>query len=135
VRVALGSDVGAGTGFSLLKEGLQAYFMQQLSGEEGVPLGPAHLLYLATSAGADALELADVGDLGVGRRFDAVWLRPGAGTTLAVGLRHAVDAEDALAKAFALGSTADVAGVWVDGERVTAAPRTEPAALVDAAVR
>ena len=33
VRVALGSDVGAGTGFSLLKEGLQAYFMQQLLGE------------------------------------------------------------------------------------------------------
>ena len=32
VRVALGSDVGAGTGFSLLKEGLQAYFMQQLLG-------------------------------------------------------------------------------------------------------
>ena len=32
VRVALGTDVGAGTGFSLLKEGLQAYFMQQLLG-------------------------------------------------------------------------------------------------------
>ena len=30
VRVALGCDVGAGTGFSLFKEGLQAYFMQQL---------------------------------------------------------------------------------------------------------
>ena len=32
VRVALGSDVGAGTGFSLLKEGLQAYFVQSLLG-------------------------------------------------------------------------------------------------------
>ena len=30
VRVALGTDVGAGTGFSLLREGLQAYFMQAL---------------------------------------------------------------------------------------------------------
>src|SRR3712207_3793242 len=29
VRVALGSDVGAGTGFCLLKEGLQAYFVQR----------------------------------------------------------------------------------------------------------
>ena len=28
VRVALGTDVGAGTGFSLLREGLQAYFVQ-----------------------------------------------------------------------------------------------------------
>ena len=49
VRVALGSDVGAGTGFSLLKEGLQAYFMQQLLGAEGVPLTSAHLLHLATA--------------------------------------------------------------------------------------
>jgi guanine deaminase len=135
VRVALGSDVGAGTGFSLLKEGLQAYFLQQLAGAEGVPLAPAHLLYLATSAGAEALELADVGDLGIGKRFDAVWLRPGAGTTLAVALRHAADAEDALAKTFALGSPADVAGVWVDGERLSAPPPTPAAVLVDAAAR
>ena len=77
VRVALGSDVGAGTGFSLFKEGLQAYFMQQLLGERGLALTPAHLLHLATSAGAAALGLADeVGDLSVGKQFDAVWLRP-----------------------------------------------------------
>ncbi|WP_448623737.1 guanine deaminase [Geodermatophilus sp. URMC 64] len=135
VRVALGSDVGAGTGFSLLKEGLQAYFVQQLSGKDGVPLTPAHLLHLATSAGAEALQLADVGDLGAGRRFDAVWLRPRAGSTLAVALRHAADAEDALAKTFALGSPADVAGVWVDGERLTASPPVETAVLADAAAR
>jgi guanine deaminase len=132
VRVALGSDVGAGTGFSLLKEGLQAYFVQQLSGDDGVPLTPAHLLYLATSAGAEALELADVGDLGVGKRFDAVWLQPRAGSTLAVVLRHAADADDALAKTFALGSPADVAAVWVDGEKLTAVTPAEPPALVPA---
>ena len=77
VGVALGSDVGAGTGFSLIKEGLQAYFAQQLLGPDGLPLTPAHLLYLATRAGALALGLGDqVGDFEVGRRFDAVWLRP-----------------------------------------------------------
>ena len=38
VAVALGSDVGAGTGFSLFKEGLQAYFMQRLLGPDGLPL-------------------------------------------------------------------------------------------------
>ena len=48
VRVALGSDVGAGTGFSLFKEGLQAYFHQPLLGPDGLPLTSAHLLYLAT---------------------------------------------------------------------------------------
>jgi cytosine/adenosine deaminase-related metal-dependent hydrolase len=66
VRVALGSDVGAGTGFSLFKEGLQAYFVQQVLGDRGLPLTPAHLLHLATSAGADALGLGDaVGDFSV----------------------------------------------------------------------
>ena len=55
VRVALGSDVGAGTGFSLFKEGLQAYFVQQLLGREGHRLTAAHLLWLASSAGAEVL--------------------------------------------------------------------------------
>lgn len=119
VGVALGSDVGAGTGFCLLKEGLQAYFAQQLLGPDGLPLTPAHLLHLATRAGAEALGLADqIGDLGVGRRFDAVWLRPAAGSTLDIVLRHAPDVSDALAKVFALAGPADVAGVWVDGRRL-----------------
>jgi guanine deaminase len=119
VPVALGSDVGAGTGLSLFKEGLQAYFVQRLRGADSVPLHPAHLLYLATGAGARALGLHDlVGDLSPGRRFDAVWVRPSAGTPLDLGLRHAAHAEAAVAKVFALATSQDVAGVWVDGARV-----------------
>jgi guanine deaminase len=122
VGVALGSDVGAGTGFSLIKEGLQAYFAQQLLGPDGLPLTPAHLLYLATRAGALALGLGDqVGDFEVGRRFDAVWLRPSPHSTLDIVLRHAPDATEALAKVFALAGPADVAGVWVDGRLLTSA--------------
>ena len=83
VGVALGSDVGAGTGLFLPKEGLQAYFMQQLLGADGLPLTPVHLLYLATRAGALALGLADrVGDFTPGKDFDAVWLRPADGQHL-----------------------------------------------------
>lgn len=119
VRVALGSDVGAGTGFSLFKEGLQASFMQALLGREGHPLTAAHLLHLATRSGALALGLGDeVGDLSVGRQFDAVLVRPMAGDPLDVGLRHATSPEDALAKVFALGGDADLAGVWVSGARL-----------------
>ncbi len=123
VQVALGSDVGAGTGFSLWKEGLQAYFMQQLLGEHGYRLTPTHLLYLATTAGAEALGLGEqVGDLSVGKRFDAQWLRPAPDSTLDVALRNATGAEDALAKSFALATPADVAGVWVDGAQVGQIP-------------
>jgi guanine deaminase len=119
VRVALGSDVGAGTGFSLFKEGLQAYFMQSLLGPDGLPLTPTHLLHLATRAGALALGLGDeVGDLGAGRSFDAVWVRPLADDPLDVGLRHAASPGDALARIFTLGGESDVAGVWVAGDRL-----------------
>jgi guanine deaminase len=118
VRVALGTDVGAGTSFSLLREGLQAYFVQSLLGADGLPLTSAHLLHLATRAGAEALDLDSVGDLSVGRQFDAVWVRPESGSTLDVVLANANDADDALAKVFALGGPADIRGVWVGGDRL-----------------
>ena len=121
VRVALGSDVGAGTGFSMLKEGLQAYFMQRLLGPQGMTLTSAHLLHLCTVAGAQALGLGDeVGDLSVGKQFDAVWLVPQAGDPLAVGLGNAKSAQDALSKVFALGTTSDIGGVWVGGDQIAA---------------
>jgi guanine deaminase len=121
VPVALGSDVGAGTGFSIFKEGLQAYFMQRLLDMDGHPLTPAQLLYLATRAGALALGLADqVGDLSVGKQFDAVCLRPPVGTALHVGLRHTESAEEALGKIFALAGDADVADVWIGGWQLVA---------------
>ncbi len=119
VRVALGSDVGAGTGFSLLKEGLQAYFMQQLLGEDGLSLTSAHRLSLATAAGAAALGLTgQVGEFSVGCQFDAVWLRPAADSALDCGLRNVDSVDEALAKAFALGTDADVAQVWVGGDPI-----------------
>jgi len=119
VRVALGTDVGAGTSFSLLREGLQSYFMQALLGADGLPLTAAHMLYLATRAGAEALELDEVvGDLSVGKQFDAVWIGPQPGATLDVVLDHAADADDALAKVFALAGPSDVRGVWVGCDRL-----------------
>ena len=91
----------------------------------------AHLLHLATAAGAEVLGLADqVGDFEVGKQFDALWLRPAAGSTLDVGLRHADGPDQSLAKAFALGTPADVASVWVGGPRALHSPGTRrPAKL------
>ena len=119
VRVAMGTDVGGGTGFSMLKEGLQAYFIQSLLGAQGVSLTPAHLLHLATTAGADALGLRDqVGELSAGKRFDAVFVAPAADSPLGVGIRHAAGPDDALAKIFAMGTPADIGRVWVDGKQI-----------------
>lgn len=118
VRVALGTDVGAGNGFSLFKDGIQAYFMQMLLGPEGVQLEPAHLLYLATLAGAEALGLDRVGHLGVGMRFDAIHVRPEPGSAYDLVLSRSESAGDVLARTFALATTYDVAASWVDGEQV-----------------
>lgn len=119
VRVAMGTDVGGGTGLSMLKEALQAYFIQSLLGDRGEALTPAHLLHLVTAAGADALGLRDqVGDLSAGKRFDAVFVAPEGDSPLGVGIAHAADASDALAKIFAMGTPGDIARVWIDGVQV-----------------
>lgn len=118
VTFALGTDVGAGTGLSLLKEGLMAYQVQMLLAE-GFRLAPRHLLYLSTKAGADALGLgAEVGDLTPGRSADYVLMRPPAGSTLDVALRNSSSAEQALGSLFTLAREESVQEVRVAGERV-----------------
>ena len=54
----------------------------------------------------------------MGKRFDAVFIRPTASDPLDVGLTHAADDEGALAKIFAVGTPADIDSVWIDGQLV-----------------
>jgi len=118
VRVALGTDVGGGTGLGMLKEGLQAYLMQRVA-TDGVMLDAARLLYLCTLAGADALGLADeTGSLCPGKSADFVHLRPPAGSALEIVLRHAPAPEDALAALFTMGGAESVREVRVEGRVV-----------------
>ena len=119
VRVALGTDVGAGTGLSMLKEGLAAYQLQMLSGADGVSLGPAGLLWLATGAGAVALGLAEeVGDLSVGKSADFVLVRPPAGSTLEGVMERADSVEGKLGALFTLAREESIAEVRVAGRVV-----------------
>jgi guanine deaminase len=120
VRVALGTDVGAGTGLSLLKEGLAAHDVQMLQSAEGVRLSPAHLLWLATAAGALALGLsAEVGDLGAGKSADFLLVRPPAGSTLADVLERSESLADALGAVFTLAREESIAEVRVAGRVVS----------------
>jgi guanine deaminase len=116
VRFALGTDVGAGTGLSVLKEGLMSYQSQMLS---GLRLTPAHLLWLATRAGALALGLGEaVGDLTPGREADFVLLRPPPGGTLEAALARCDSPEQALGALFALAREECVAEARVAGAPV-----------------
>lgn len=118
VRFALGTDVGAGTGLSLFKEGLVAYHVQMVR-PDGHMIGPAHLLWLATRAGALALGLEDeIGDLQPGRSADFVLVRAPAGGTLEAVLAHSPSAEATLGALFTLAREDCVAEVHVAGEPV-----------------
>jgi guanine deaminase len=118
VRVALGTDVGAGTGPGILKEALMSYEVQLLA-PEPYRLDPTRLLYLATRAGACALGLEEeAGDLTPGRSADYVLIRPGPDSTLATVLEQSPTWEERLGALFALGGEDAVAEVRVAGDVV-----------------
>jgi guanine deaminase len=122
VRFALGTDVGAGTGLSLFKEGLMAYHVQMVR-PEGHMIGPAHLLWLATRAGALALGLEDeIGDLRAGRCADFVLVRAPAGGTLEAVLANSPSPEATLGALFTLAREDCVVELRVAGEPVFRRP-------------
>jgi len=94
IRVMMGTDIGAGTNFSILRELGDAYKCQQL---QRFRLSAAMLLYLGTHAGAQALDLADrVGNFQVGKDGDLVVLDPAREPYLRERLNHAEKPEDKL---------------------------------------
>jgi guanine deaminase len=122
VRFALGTDVGAGTGLSLFKEGLMAYHVQMVR-PDGHMIGPAHLLWLATRAGALALGLEDeIGDLQAGRCADFVLVRAPAGGTLEAVLANSPSPEATLGALFTLAREDCVVELRIAGEPVFRRP-------------
>lgn len=72
VRVGIGTDVGAGTSFSMLATLGEAYKVGQM---RGTSLDPFHALHLATAGGARALGLGDrIGGLQPGQEADFILL-------------------------------------------------------------
>jgi len=76
IKVGLGTDVGAGTSFSLLQTANEAYKVAQLRGQQ---LSAFQALYLATLGGARALNLEkNLGNFEPGKEADFVVLDPAA---------------------------------------------------------
>ncbi len=124
VHFALGSDVGGGTGFSLFKEGLNAYEHQMLlhslsEQDDGYPLTATHLLYLATKAGAKALDLeTQIGDFTPGKQADFIIVEAPRGSTLESTLNHSPSAEATLAALFTLAREECIKAVYVGGAQL-----------------
>ncbi|MGB3492139.1 MAG: guanine deaminase [Elainellaceae cyanobacterium] len=82
VKVGLGTDVGAGTSFSLLQTANEAYKVAQLRNQK---LSPFKALFLATLGGAKALCLDQMlGNFDVGKDADFIVLNPRATPLMAV---------------------------------------------------
>lgn len=74
VKLGLGTDIGAGTSFSLLQTSNEAYKVAQLQGQQ---LSALQALFLATLGGARALCLEDkIGSFEVGKEADFIVLDP-----------------------------------------------------------
>jgi guanine deaminase len=118
VRCALGTDVGAGTGFGMMKEALAAYLMQRVAPEPMI-LVPATMLYLATRAGAEALAMEEeIGDFNAGKSADYVVLDPPPDGVLRGCLQRADTPDEVLAALFTLAGPESVCEVSVEGQIV-----------------
>lgn len=92
VKLGLGTDVGAGTSFSLLQTANEAYKVAQLRGQQ---LSAFKALFLATLGGARALNLEDkLGNFEPGKEADFIVLNPRATSLLA--LRNAAETPETL---------------------------------------
>ncbi len=118
VHFALGTDVGGGTGFGMMKESLQAYLQQRVA-PDPMTLSPAQMLWLATGAGAKALGIErETGDFTPGKAADLVYLRPPQGSVLAAALKRAESTEQMLAGLFTMAGAESIREVRVAGDVV-----------------
>lgn len=113
VKVGMGTDVGAGTSFSILSTLGEAYKVGQL---RGASLDPFRALHLATAGGAKALGISDkVGALLPGQEADFILVDPAATPLLARRTAGAPLHEKLFALQI-LGDDRAIARTWVAGQ-------------------
>jgi guanine deaminase len=116
IPVAVGTDIGAGTEFSVWRELAEAFKVQRIQGESP---SAAELLYLATLGGARALGLdEETGNLEPGKDADFMVLNTAEDPYLATRLRRSKNLEDQLFALLHLAGESHVQATYVDGRRV-----------------
>jgi len=114
VHVALGTDLGAGTGFSMLRTMQAASDVAQLHGR---PLSPRASWWLATAGAARALDLDDaVGSIAPGRDADLVVIDLCSTPLIDFRMRYVDGIDDALGVQMALGDDRAVRATYVNGQ-------------------
>ncbi len=125
VKVGLGTDIGAGTSFSLLQTANEAYKVAQLRQQK---LSPFKALFLATLGGAKALCLEDtLGNFDIGKDADFIVLN--SRSTPLMAFRNNATAPESLSeladRAFSLiimGDDRAIESTYILGEIAYSAP-------------
>ncbi|UNO40802.1 guanine deaminase [Streptomyces sp. MST-110588] len=113
LKVGLGTDIGAGTSFSLLRTMNEAHKVARLT---GYPLDGVRAFHLATRGGAQAMGLQDrIGSLEPGHEADFVVLDPKATPLLSRRASRAQGVEDLLFALALLGDDRAVRATYVAG--------------------
>ena len=130
VLVAIGTDVGAGTSFSMLETLNEAYkvvLLQQLGKDNIAPLSALEGFYLATLGGAKALYLDDkVGSLAPSHEADFIVLNWSATTTQTLRMNNIdqqkqdelTQLEEKLFALMLLGDDRNIAATFINGRKV-----------------
>ncbi|CAH0991381.1 Guanine deaminase [Sinobacterium norvegicum] len=114
VKMGFGTDVGAGTSFSMLQTMSDAYKIQQL---QGSTLSAMQAFYRATLGSAEALDLHHtIGNFEYGKEADFVVLNPRSSTLLDFRVDRARNLEEQLFVLAMLGDDRTVSATYIMGE-------------------
>lgn len=117
VKIGLGTDVGAGDSFSILRAVNEAYKIQQLQRHT---LTPEKAFYLATLGGARALDLQQyIGNFEIGKEADFLVIDESATPVMSRRLTQQTDWKDRLFSLLMLGDDRCIEQTWILGERFT----------------
>ncbi len=121
VKIGLGTDIGAGTSFSMLATLNEAYKVAQLTGSA---LDGVRGWYLATRGAADALDLAGtIGSLEPGCEADVIVIDPSATPLLKLRSERCQSIEELLFVLMTLGDDRAIRATYVAGADVTSSRR------------
>ena len=116
INVGMGTDVGAGTSFSILRSMNEAYKIQQLRGEK---LTPFKSFYLSTLGGAVSLDLQDkIGNFEAGKEADFIVLDYNATPLMERRIKHCKTLHEKLFVLSMLGDERNVCATHILGEKV-----------------
>lgn len=128
VQIAIGSDVGGGTSFSMLRNLHDAYKIsalvanskqQGLLSETFTAMSPLQAFYFITLGAAKALKLNNrIGNFGKGKEADFVVINPSKNALLSYRLQDSASLEDTLFAIMMLGDEQIVEATYLMGKKV-----------------